>query len=109
MTLVRHAWLGYATLLALLVPLIHMAPVSAGGPDNFYVAVTGDDDAPGTFDSPWRTIQRAASTVGAGSVVYVRGGVYNEAVTFEVSGSPDAGATRFRAELEARLERLRVG
>ena len=86
---------------ALLVPVALAAPapapVSAGGPFTFYVAATGNDDNPGTFDSPWRTIQRAASTVSAGSVVYVRGGVYNEAVTFAVSGSAEAGATRFES------------
>ncbi len=98
-TLVRHALLRHVCFLALLVLVAHAAPapVRAGAPDTFYVSATGNDDDPGTLDSPWRTIQRAASTVPAGSIVYVRGGVYNEAVTFTVSGSPEAGATRFES------------
>ena len=48
---------------------------------------------PGTLDRPWRTIQKAANTVGAGSTVYVRGGVYNEKVTMNVSGAPGSVIT----------------
>jgi hypothetical protein len=54
----------------------------------FYVATNGSDSNPGTLDRPWRTIQKAANTVGAGGTVYVRGGVYHETVTINVSGTP---------------------
>jgi hypothetical protein len=59
----------------------------------FYVATNGHDANPGTLDRPWRTIQKAANTVGAGSTVYVRGGVYNEQVTINVSGAPGSVIT----------------
>jgi parallel beta-helix repeat protein len=43
---------------------------------DYYVATTGDDTAAGTIESPWRTIQRAADIVPAGSTVYIRAGTY---------------------------------
>lgn len=81
------------TVLALAAPT-HVAG-ARGGPPTYYVSTTGDDASAGTLSAPWRTIQKAASTVEAGSTVYVRGGVYDEAVTVEVSGSAEAGYTRF--------------
>ncbi len=85
-----------ARLLALLA-LLAPAPISAGAPPTFYVSTTGNDANPGTLAAPWRTVQKAASTVAAGSVVYVRGGTYTEAVTVSVSGSAEAGSTRFES------------
>ncbi len=60
---------------------------SAASDVKYYVATTGNDANPGTLDRPWRTIQKAANTVGAGRTVYVRGGVYHETVTINVSGA----------------------
>jgi parallel beta-helix repeat protein len=53
----------------------------------YYVATTGNNANPGTESQPWRTLQKAADTAVAGDSVYVRGGVYNERVTFNKSGS----------------------
>ncbi len=53
----------------------------------YYVAINGRDTNPGTEAAPWRTVQHAADTVGPGDTVLVRGGVYEEAVTINVSGS----------------------
>ncbi len=63
----------------------------------FYVAVTGDNNNPGTETEPWRTIQYAADTVGPGSTVFVRSGVYEEAVTINVSGSEAGGWVTFQS------------
>ncbi len=63
----------------------------------FYVAVSGDDGNPGTLAEPWHTIQHAADTVGPGSTVNVRGGVYEEAVTINVSGSAADGFVTFQS------------
>lgn len=71
------------------------APAALSG--TFYVAVTGDDGNPGSAAKPWRTIQHAADTVGPGSTVYVRGGVYEEAVTINVSGSAADGFVTFQS------------
>jgi len=59
----------------------------------FYVSTSGNDKNPGTVGSPWRHIQHAASAVGAGDTVYVRAGVYNEAVTVSASGSANEPIT----------------
>ena len=63
----------------------------------FYVAANGDDGNSGDEAAPWRTIQHAADTVGPGSAVYVRGGVYEEAVTITVSGSAAGGDIAFKS------------
>ena len=63
----------------------------------FYVALTGDDSNPGTIDSPWRTIQQAADSVKAGDTVYIHGGVYNESVDIQVSGSATTGPVTFQS------------
>jgi hypothetical protein len=54
----------------------------------YYVSTSGNDSWNGTIDYPWRTIQHAANTVGAGDTVYVEGGTYNEQVNITTSGSP---------------------
>ncbi|MFZ3167428.1 MAG: right-handed parallel beta-helix repeat-containing protein, partial [Candidatus Methanoperedens sp.] len=53
----------------------------------FYVATNGNDANPGTEAQPWRTIQKAASTLTAGQTVYVKAGTYNEQITVQNSGS----------------------
>ena len=68
-------------------------PTEPPGGAIFYVATDGDDSNPGSLAQPWRTIQHAAETVGPGDTVYVRGGVYNEAVTVQVSGAEGSPIT----------------
>ncbi len=53
----------------------------------YYVAPNGDDSNPGTFDKPWKTIQKAANTLAAGDTVYIRAGTYHERVEPQNSGS----------------------
>jgi hypothetical protein len=66
-------------------------------PSSFYVSTTGNDANPGTQAAPWRTIQHAADTARAGSTVNVRGGIYQERVTINVSGNPSDGYVTFRS------------
>jgi hypothetical protein len=66
---------------------------SANAGRAFFVSPTGNDAAPGTKARPWRTIQKAASTVPTGSTVEIRGGVYRERVVVQVSGAPGAWIT----------------
>lgn len=54
----------------------------------YYVAPTGNDSNPGTVDQPWQTIQRAADTLTAGDIVYIRAGTYRERIIPKNSGSP---------------------
>jgi hypothetical protein len=62
-----------------------------------YVATDGNDTNAGTsVDTPWKTIQKSADTVGAGDTVCVRGGIYNETVSINVSGSSGGGYITFQ-------------
>jgi parallel beta helix pectate lyase-like protein len=62
---------------------------------NYYVSTAGNDSNAGTQTAPWRTIQKSANTAGAGQTVCVRGGVYNEVVVINVSGSASGGYVTF--------------
>jgi hypothetical protein len=62
----------------------------------FYVATTGSDANPGTYQQPWRTIQKAADSATPGSTVFVRGGIYSERVAIHVSGSDNGGYVTFK-------------
>ena len=79
------------------------------------MATTGNDSNPGTQSAPWRTIQHAADTARAGSTVNVRGGIYEELVSINVSGNALDGFITLRsypgetAILDARISRLREG
>jgi len=42
----------------------------------YYVSVNGNDANTGTQDSPWKTIEKAVTTLKAGETVYIRGGTY---------------------------------
>ncbi|HUU83151.1 MAG TPA: right-handed parallel beta-helix repeat-containing protein [Phycisphaerae bacterium] len=59
----------------------------------YYVAPDGDDSNAGTIDAPWATIQHAAEVLEPGNIVYLRDGVYSEAVVTESSGTADADIT----------------
>ncbi|MFK4333493.1 hypothetical protein ABH955_004155 [Bacillus sp. RC240] len=60
---------------------------------NYYVSLTGDDSNPGTLDQPFATIQKAANVAKEGSIVYIRGGVYNQKVHVAHSGASGAPIT----------------
>ena len=63
---------------------------------HYYVATDGVDDNPGTLIQPWKTIQKAAKSLSSGDIVYVRGCVYYEKVTFNISGSANDGYITFQ-------------
>lgn len=54
-----------------------IGPIEDG---DYYVAINGDDNNPGTYDQPWATWQKAFETAKAGDIVYFRGGVYKPKV-----------------------------
>jgi len=76
---------------ACIVGLIVTARLASAA--DFYVATDGNDANDGSFAAPWRTIQKAASTVTAGATVHVRSGTYNEIITPANSGTADAPIT----------------
>ena len=53
----------------------------------FYVSTTGADGNPGTLAQPWRTVQKAMSTLTAGQKALVRGGVYREDLSWTRAGT----------------------
>ena len=58
------------------------------GPKEYYVAVDGKGS--GSLADPFGSINAALAVTRPGDVVYVRGGVYSEAVRFTHSGTADA-------------------
>jgi uncharacterized protein (TIGR03437 family) len=41
----------------------------------YFVATNGNDGAGGSFDSPWRTVQKAVDTIAAGDIAYIMNGI----------------------------------
>ena len=62
-------------------------PVTVAG-KIYYVATTGNDHNSGSLETPWRTIQKAASVAQAGDTVNIRAGTYRETVFPANSGNP---------------------
>src|SRR5262245_47028062 len=71
-------------------PGIPTQPEETDNRRTLWVSVDGDDAAPGTRDEPLRTIARAAELAEPGTVVRVREGTYEGAVTTATSGTADA-------------------
>lgn len=67
-----------------LFPLVACTALSAA---TYYVSESGDNLNPGTLNQPWKTIQKAASTMVAGDTCYIRAGTYRETVTPANSGT----------------------
>ena len=80
---------------ALLIALSILAATLAGEESRSYFvdALNGSDFNPGTSAAPWKTIQKAADTIAAGSVAHVRAGTYDERVIVTKSGSRGAFIT----------------
>ena len=57
--------------------LIFISSISAS---NYYISNNGDDNNPGSLQSPFLTIQKAADIMSAGDVCYIRQGSYHEAI-----------------------------
>jgi hypothetical protein len=79
------------------LPIILSLALDVSGA-TYYVATNGADANSGTTtNAPWRTIQHAADMLAPGDTALVRGGIYNEAVTFHVSGSAAGGYVTFQS------------
>lgn len=68
-------------------------PFTLVGGHAYFVAPGGNDGNPGTIDAPFRTIQRSMARLVPGDIVYLREGLYQEAVTVGASGAPGAPIT----------------
>jgi len=56
----------------------------------YFLSTTGNDNAEGTINSPWKTIETAVNKLAPGDILYIRGGEYvlENAVVFKNSGKP---------------------
>lgn len=70
----------------------------------FHVAVTGNDNAPGTSQHPLRTIQQAANLAHPGDTITVHAGVYRERVDPPRGGESDAKRITYQAAPGERVE-----
>ncbi|HTB22810.1 MAG TPA: right-handed parallel beta-helix repeat-containing protein [bacterium] len=59
---------------------------------DYFVAPSGMDSNPGTLDQPFRTLAWAVPYVRAGDTLYLRAGVYRQAVSVEHGGTASAPA-----------------
>jgi len=73
-------------LLILTLSLGNFSKASAIG-TSYYVSPTGSDSNPGTETQPLRTIGKAIGKLAAGDTLYVRSGIYQEAVWISKSGT----------------------
>jgi parallel beta-helix repeat protein len=64
------------SIVTLLIAMSAVAPAAAQATGSVYVSTTGSDLNAGTAVSPWRTLQKAATSAPAGSIVYIRAGTY---------------------------------
>ncbi len=81
------------------VPPLSFTPCTPSPPTaaTYYVATTGLDTNPGTQDSPWKTLQKAAATLVAGETVYIRAGTYDEQLVPHNSGTASGGCITYAA------------
>ena len=59
----------------------------------YYVSTGGNDSNNGSSGAPWRTVQKAATTLGAGDTANIAAGSYTGNVTFNSSGSAGSPIT----------------
>lgn len=76
----------FATLLVFGLAVLPAAPAMAvPTAATYFVATTGDDTGDGSLGAPWKTIQHAIDSVGAGDTITVAAGTYTEQVTIQKS------------------------
>lgn len=67
------------------MPTATPAPTSAVTGD-FYVSPSGNDSNPGTYEKPWKTIEKAANTLASGQTAIILAGTYSERVDIRRDG-----------------------
>lgn len=73
--------------ISMVLILVFICSLSSLAQDYYVDNLNGNDQNDGTFNSPFKTIQKAASKMVAGSTCYIRGGVYRETITPKNSGT----------------------
>ncbi|HSM25395.1 MAG TPA: right-handed parallel beta-helix repeat-containing protein [Anaerolineaceae bacterium] len=75
------------------LPLVSNSTSTPSQSADYFVSTSGNDNNPGTYARPWRTIQKAANTLVAGKTVYILPGTYYEKFSPKYSGSSGAYIT----------------
>jgi hypothetical protein len=84
----RLAAVAVLLLTAIVGQLMVVSPSSTLAAGTFYVSTSGNDSTgTGSQAKPWRTIQKAADSVGSGSTVLIQPGTYREAVEIEIEAT----------------------
>jgi hypothetical protein len=60
--------------------LLSCLPFLAWSQSAFYVSPSGDDSDPGSFASPWRTVQHGVDQLGTNDTLYLMNGNYHEKI-----------------------------
>ncbi len=94
----RHRAVFAVVGLCAALSLSAIATPAASAGQTFHVAPRGSDDALGTAQFPWRTIQKACEELAPGDTAIVHAGIYNEQVFVEVEGSEAGGFVTLRGE-----------
>ena len=71
----------------ILIAILFVLVVFSTNATNKYVAKTGNNSNPGTFESPYLTITKGLESRSAGDTVFVLAGTYQEYVMLVLSGS----------------------
>jgi hypothetical protein len=79
---------------ALAIGLFALGSINARAAGNvYYVSPTGSDSNIGTYAQPFRSVAKAVTVVAAGDTIYMRGGIYNETATINLTGNGPNGAS----------------
>ena len=70
----------------LLAGIMALGAMAAPEGHSYYVSPNGLDTNAGTQAAPWKTVQKAADSVGPGDTVYIAEGLYPESVLVRKSG-----------------------
>lgn len=62
----------------------------SSAPAQIFVSPAGDDNNPGTFDFPYKSLTKAISVAGPDSLIYMRGGIYYDSTTIRLNKTGDA-------------------
>ncbi|MEJ7748439.1 MAG: DUF1565 domain-containing protein, partial [Candidatus Limnocylindrales bacterium] len=65
-----------ALLIAATVPATAKPATAAVAASSYHITMGGSDSNPGTAGAPWRTLQKAANTLGPGMTVFIHPGTY---------------------------------
>jgi hypothetical protein len=77
----------YLILIFISILICYSTNISA----QMYVAPDGDDENPGTFEQPFRSLAKAVSLAGPDSLIYMRGGVYYDSLSTRLNRTGQSG------------------